>query len=209
MMLAVFCVVAVIIVITAHEMAHGYMAYFMGDDTAKKNGRLSLNPLNHLDPIGFLTLLVFGFGWAKPVPIRARQFKNVRLGIILTSFAGPLMNFIIAFLSFIGVWAVILFGNGSQPLINLSTFLYIMASMSVGLGVFNLIPIPPLDGSKILGELLPMKLRYKYYSIEQYSRYILIGLILLSRWIDFLSPIVAFVESLLNTLALGVLQLFM
>lgn len=207
-----FGLCSVVITLTLHELSHGLMAYALGDDTAKKAGRLTLNPVAHIHPIGFIMLLLFGFGWANPVPIRARNFKNVRLGIILTAIAGPLANFIIGFLAVFGSVAVLysmsVSGQDSVPLQNLYTFLSFLASISIGLGVFNLIPFPPLDGSKIVGELLPSNARFKYYSLEKYSSYIFIAVIILLDRFDFIGIAVNWVGNLFYNGAYALLLLF-
>lgn len=159
---------AVIIAIVLHEMSHGYASYWLGDPTPKSCGRLSLNPLNHLDPIGTLCLFLFGFGWAKPVGINSRYYKNEKIGTCVVALAGPAMNFIIACLS-----AFLLnFFSGT-----IGVFLQILMAINIGLGCFNLIPIPPLDGSKILVTILPDKLYWKFMSIERYSMFVLMFLL--------------------------------
>lgn len=130
------------IAIIFHELAHGYMAYILGDNTAKNAGRLSLNPIKHIDPVGFVCMLVFRFGWAKPVPINPLNFRNRKRDTILVSLAGPLTNFIIAIL----VSFVILFARITSPI--LQKIFVITLWYNIMLGVFNLLPFPPLDGSK-------------------------------------------------------------
>lgn len=208
----VFGLCSVVITLTLHELSHGLAAYALGDDTAKKAGRLTLNPIAHIHPMGFLMLLLFGFGWAKPVPIRARNFKNERVSIILTALAGPLANFIIGFFSeLIALVINIVFMDKQDTSViqNLIIFFMFLARVSIGLGVFNLIPFPPLDGSKIIGELLPMKLRYKFYSLEKYSSYIFIALILILNRFDFISIAVNWVESLFYNGAFAIVTVFM
>lgn len=165
-----------LLAVSMHECAHGYAAYFMGDPTAKYNGRLSLNPLRHLDLVGTLCMLLFRFGWAKPVPIDSRYFKNRKLGIILVSLAGPFANFIIGFISAVLYYAVAIFTAGSQNILwsFLVDIFQISAIMNAGFMIFNLIPLPPLDGSKILFEFLPYRLRYQIYRYERYFSLILL-----------------------------------
>ncbi len=161
--------IAVLLAISVHEMSHGYAAYFLGDKTAKFMGRLSLNPLRHLDPVGALCLLVFGFGWAKPVMINPAYFKKPKRDMALTALAGPLSNFILAFLS-LAVFKLLTlapFMNSSFFAAEwIATFLSTFALLNIGLGVFNLIPIPPLDGSKVFLPLLPPRL---YMDIMRYE----------------------------------------
>ncbi len=175
-----FSMLAVMIAMSFHEFSHALAAKLMGDRTAKEQGRLSLNPLAHLDPMGLLLLLLFGIGFAKPVNVNPRRFKNPRLGMILTAAAGPLSNLILAFalmFGYIGAW-IANYQNPSVFLQNLLLLLNITVWYNIVLAVFNLIPLPPLDGSKILGELLPPKMRLSYYNLERYRFYIWIGLIL-------------------------------
>ncbi len=176
-----FSVVALLLVFPVHECAHGLMALAFGDNTAKYQGRLTLNPLAHIDLKGFLFLMVFGFGWAKPVQIDARYFKNRRLGTILTAAAGPLSNIVFCFITYLiyGILSVYASLNGIEWLSVFSMLFLYMALYNATFAVFNLIPFPPLDGSKILGELLPFKLRYQYYNLERYSYIFFIVLILL------------------------------
>ncbi|QQK07556.1 site-2 protease family protein [Miniphocaeibacter halophilus] len=169
--------VALLTALVLHENAHGIMAYFMGDDTAKNNGRLSLNPLKHLSLIGTLSLFIFKFGWAKPVPINPYKFKNKRLGNFLVSIAGIMTNLILAII-FIIVFGFI----KNMDVTNLFSFFLIqlisyLILYNVYLAIFNLIPIPPLDGSKIIYSFLPEKIVYKISSMEQYLNIILIILI--------------------------------
>ncbi|MBE7046147.1 MAG: site-2 protease family protein [Ruminococcaceae bacterium] len=167
---------ALFLALSVHEFSHGYAAYKMGDPTAKNYGRLSLNPMAHFDLIGSLCLLIFHFGWAKPVPINSNNFRDRKKGIIIVSLAGPLSNFTVAILStliyglyirftyYSGIWWVYLIGEMIRNCILLN----------IGLMIFNLIPIPPLDGSKVLMEFLPYKARRFMYEIERYSFLILI-----------------------------------
>ena len=165
---------AILLCLTVHEMAHGYAAYLLGDATAKHDGRLSFNPLRHIDPIGFLCLLVAGFGWAKPVMVDPRNFKKPRRDMAIVAAAGPLSNFLLAFLLTILWLALSLTSNG--VLLAAAQFFAVAASMSIGLGVFNLIPIPPLDGSKVLLPVLPSSVINFFY---RYERYIQVGMLLL------------------------------
>ncbi len=164
----------VLIAITFHEFAHGYAAYKLGDDTAKNQGRLSLNPLAHLDPVGTLMLLVAGFGWGKPVEVNPRNYTrkiSMEKGEAIVSIAGPLMNFVLAIIFTLIYCAIYKFANisfisstaGSVIMILISSTI----SINIGLGVFNLIPLPPLDGSKIIMPLLPYKAKEFFVNNEQ------------------------------------------
>jgi Zn-dependent protease len=168
---------AVLLCLTVHEVSHGLAAYALGDPTAKGERRLSLNPLRHLDPFGTLMMLLFGFGWAKPVPVDMRYFKHPKSGMAITALAGPLSNFVLAFLALI-------LANILAPLIPSSlwaeralNFLLLLASLSVGLGVFNLLPFPPLDGSKVVESLLPDRVYYKILRYEHFGILVLMAVL--------------------------------
>ena len=167
-------VIAVVLAMSIHEMAHGLVSYWLGDPTAKMQGRISLNPFAHVDWLGVLCLLLFHFGWAKPVPIDASYYKDRKTGIIWTSFAGPLANFLLAFICvFIYILPQFVYsGIGSFIVSTLST----SATLNVGFGLFNLIPVPPLDGSKILFAFLPDE---QYYRFIEGSPFFMLVLILL------------------------------
>lgn len=172
--------VAVFLAVSVHEMAHALAAYWLGDTTARQAGRLSLNPFAHIDWIGLLCLLLFGFGWAKPVPINPNHYKHEKTGIIWTSFAGPLANFILSFVCILLVFMmakwVPAFFLSSVGQILYNVFLT-TASLSLGFGVFNLIPIPPLDGAKIFWSFLPDRIYYKYMNGSIWMTLILLALI--------------------------------
>lgn len=175
--------IVVLISLTVHEYCHGYAAYKMGDDTAKNFGRLTLNPLKHLDPIGALCMLFFHVGWAKPVPINARNFKDPKKGFAITALAGPLSNILLGFISafvYLLVFALLkdvrfTSKDFSYHLASNSlTFLWLFHSINIGLGLFNLLPIPPFDGSRLLNVVLPPKY---YFGIMKYERYIYYGVL--------------------------------
>ena len=178
---------AVLLAITLHELAHGYVAYCLGDNTAKAAGRLTLNPLAHLDPIGALMMLIAGFGWAKPVPVNPFFFKGNRTtGMMLVSLAGPLVNLIVAYIAY----AVYVAGQGFYTVPFMNQFLNYCIILNVFLAVFNLIPIPPLDGSKILAGFLPKQTAFKFLTtMERYGFVILMMLILFNITDMIIQPI--------------------
>jgi len=189
----VFISIAVfMIVIVAHELAHGYVAYLLGDTTAKNAGRLTLNPLAHADMMGTIVLpalLIITrspviFGWAKPVPINPGNFKNPRQGILLTSLAGPAANFILAF-----IFAILFKTGAFAPHSVLWTFLLYGIIISLVLGLFNLLPVPPLDGANIVASILPRAAAIRFMKIEPYGFVILIGLLYLGLFGRVILPI--------------------
>ncbi|MBQ4322892.1 MAG: site-2 protease family protein [Clostridia bacterium] len=188
LLVLVFSLVALMLVFPVHECAHGLMALAFGDKTAKYQGRLSLNPLVHIDLKGFLFLLVFGFGWAKPVQINPYNFKHRRLGTIMTSVAGPLSNIIFCFVSLFLYGFFYNYGAFHEIswMVVVADLFWYMTIYNATFAVFNLIPFPPLDGSKIVGELLPLRWRIKYYNLEQYSFYFFLVLIILLNRFDIL-----------------------
>lgn len=167
----------VLLCLTVHETCHGLAAYALGDPTAKERNRLSLNPLHHIDWLGLAAMFLCGFGWAKPVPVDMRYFKNPRRGMALTALAGPVSNFLLALVLLFSAsrmyrWAF----PAEGPAARLFAFLLTTAVLSIGLGLFNLLPIPPLDGSKVLFALLPER---AYYTLMRYERYGMMVLLLL------------------------------
>lgn len=184
----------VFISLPIHELAHGYIAYKLGDDTAYYQGRLSLNPFRHLDLFGTISMVLFGYGWAKPVPVNPIRFRgNMRLGMALTAVAGPVSNLILAFICMLLLKCANLLGGALQ--IEFFYFLgWILASMcfaNIGLAFFNLLPIPPLDGSRVLNYFLPYKAQRFMDNLEQYSTYIILGLLLVTSKTDLLSDILS------------------
>lgn len=193
----VFALVAIVVALTLHEFAHAAVASLCGDKTSKAQGRLSLNPLKHIDPVGFIMLFVFGFGWAKPVNIRPSRFRHPRLGCALTAAAGPLCNLLQAFVFSLPAYILYIEAEIKDSAIagNFALLFSYLFSINISLFIFNLIPIPPLDGSKIVGEMLPFKAQRAYYSIERYGFFIVVAVsILLNR--------LGFYDYIMNTISL-------
>ncbi len=191
--LIMYVLPTVLMVLTVHEFGHAFAAYKMGDETAKSEGRLSLNPLTHIDPAGLLALILFRFGWGKPVPVDFMALRNLRWGMIITSIAGPLSNFIFA-----GVSSVILKLLSRSPII-MAGFPYILNLLqyviifNIYLGIFNLVPIPPLDGSKIVFALTKRPTRYLFdETLNFYGMIFLIAILLIPvfRFQYFLSKVI-------------------
>ncbi|MCM3726744.1 site-2 protease family protein [Neobacillus cucumis] len=186
-----YVAITLIFAFTFHEFAHAYVAYKFGDNTAKKQGRLTLNPLQHLDPIGTILIFLAGFGWARPVPVNRFYFKKPRLAGILVSAAGPLSNLILASLGFMVGYSLMRFNVTSSA--HFDEFLMIFINLNIVLFIFNLIPLPPLDGYRILEDLAPHHVRAKMTQYEQYG--MLIFLILVITPLDqfTIQPIFSFV----------------
>lgn len=190
--------------LSVHEFFHGYAAYKLGDNTAKYMGRLNLKPSSHLDPIGAICLFFFGFGWAKPVPVNPANFKagKRKMGMVITSLAGPVSNILLAFVAtllfrLISYIVGVKTGNMEIVISVVATLLWTLLGMNLSLAVFNLIPIPPLDGSKILNAILPARV---YFKIMQYERYGFIILILLLN--------MPFFQSIMGFLVNGIFDIF-
>lgn len=203
---------AVIIAITFHEYAHAWMADRLGDDTPRMQGRLNLNPLSHLDPVGFVLLIFAGFGWGKPVQINPRNFNRdvtMQKGEALVSLAGPVMNFILAILFAIILGAIYMFAPANIFLTKVGGLAYILLQecviINIGLGVFNLLPIPPLDGSKIFINLFPYNTRRWIMEHEQIFYYIFLAIWITGLAGVIISPIINF---LYNGLMDGILAIF-
>ena len=170
-------VIPSLICITLHELSHGFVAYQLGDDTAKRAGRLTLNPLKHLDPMGLLMMLVFHFGWAKPVPVNMMNFKNPKRGMAVTALAGPGCNLLITIVFLFLYGALMKPLSGSSVGKTVLELLELTAYISLGFCIFNLIPVPPLDGSKILFSALSDSAYWQLMRVERYGSIVLIVLV--------------------------------
>jgi Zn-dependent protease len=162
--------------ITIHEYAHGRAALWLGDPTAKLSGRLSLNPLHHIDPFGAICLFLFNFGWAKPVPVNPGYFKNMRRDIIIMSLCGPLANISAAFLAGMLIRYLLL------PWEVYQIALIYLLFMNIGLGLFNLLPIPPLDGSHVLENVLSLNAAQKYREFRRYGPILILAIVMLDNF---------------------------
>lgn len=202
----------IFIVLPIHEWAHGFLAYKLGDNTAKNSGRLTLNPLKHIDPLGASALLLFKFGWARPVPVNPRNFKRPKLGMALTALAGPLSNLIVALIALLLATIAYAFGGNIlnlmgeeesnffvMPFFGFIYFMFLIYNVNLDLAVFNLIPLPPLDGSKILEAFLPDKFLNKYYQYEGYISIIVFALL----FTGMLSSPVAFFEKIIHNITMA------
>lgn len=185
--------------VIAHEVAHGFTAYLFGDDTAKRSGRLSLNPIMHIDPVGLLMLFVAGFGWAKPVPVDYYSLKRSRAALICVSLSGCLTNILIAIIALF----FIQFQNTADNR-GLYVLLGILVRINIILGAFNLIPIPPLDGSKVLMAFLPHDAQTNLARIEPYGFFILIFLL----FTGMLNPLINFMQGMVYGLIIMLFKLF-
>lgn len=182
-----------ILSLTVHEFAHAWSAWLLGDDTAEREGRMTLNPLAHIDPVGTLLLPALGipFGWAKPVPVRQNRFRrevNMATGMMLTSVAGPASNLVLATLSAV-IYGLMLRWAPETMMANdgLGAFLGAMLQVNVALAIFNMLPIPPLDGSRVVEWLLPYRYRGAWERVGQMAPFLLLGLILVSSRTGFIS----------------------
>ena len=173
-------VLGVLVCLTVHETCHGLAAYALGDPTAKRMHRLSFNPLHHIDWLGLVSMLLCGFGWARPVPVDMRYFKRPKTGMAVTALAGPVSNFLLSLLLLFIASIMAAYAPVNAVTVWVFSFLTSTAVLSIGLGLFNLVPIPPLDGSKVLFSLLPES---AYYTLMRYERYGMLVLLLIV-WLD-------------------------
>ncbi len=193
---------AVFICLTVHETCHGLVAYALGDPTAKRMHRLSFNPLRHIDWFGLLAMIVAGFGWAKPVPVDSRYFKKPKQGMALCALAGPVSNFLLAVLA---LFCVRLMSGvtATSFTVWLFNFLILLAILNLGLGLFNLIPIPPLDGSKVLFSVLPDHAYAQLMRYEKYGMLVILALVVLGIGGSFLNDAILWVfQGLWNLIVL-------
>jgi Zn-dependent protease len=211
----IYLIPVVLISLSFHEFSHAYVSYKLGDPTAKNLGRLTLNPLKHLDILGTIMILLSRFGWAKPVPINPLYYKDRRKGVMLVSLAGPLSNILLAFifsfpmLYIQGMYGVpkIISPNVAAIIYNFSSIFYII---NINLAVFNILPIPPLDGSKILAGLIPSS---RYYRIMQYENYIaIIFLVLIFAFprvlYTIMSPFIWIIDTAIKSITVPIISAF-
>lgn len=187
---------AVLLCLTVHETCHGLAAYALGDPTARRAHRLSLNPLRHIDWFGLLMMFLAGFGWAKPVPVNPNYFKRPKQGMALTALAGPVSNFLLALIMLLGARIfcdVAAYTETNQRILD---FLLMVAILSIGLGLFNLVPIPPLDGSKVLFAVLPDRAYDQLMRYERYGMLVLFALVFFDVGSSALSQAISWVFDL-------------
>ena len=198
--------IVVLIAIPFHEAAHALVSHWLGDDTALRAGRLSLNPMRHFDPLGALCMLIGGVGWARPVGINPRNYRNPKVGMAISAAAGPVSNFLLAWLSMI-LYKVVLYSGLAGRVSPLAMFLYDMVVMNLSLAVFNLIPVPPFDGSRIALLFLPERLYFKAMRYEHYIMLAVLALVFLGALNVPLSVAVNFLWNRLVDLT-GFVELF-
>ncbi|KKK37993.1 zinc metalloprotease [Mesobacillus campisalis] len=196
-----YIAVTLIIAFTLHELAHAYVAYKFGDPTAARQGRLTLNPLKHLDPIGTILIFIAGFGWARPVPVNRFFFKNPRLAGVLVSVAGPLSNFLLVVLAYFFVYGMGAAGLGEAMPEFIFEFLNMFIRLNMVLFVFNLLPLPPLDGYRIIEDLAPANIRAKMTQYENYGSIIFLILVITPLYQYTIGPVMhTVIPFLINTL---------
>ncbi|KAB2333156.1 site-2 protease family protein [Cytobacillus depressus] len=188
-----YVAITLMIAFTVHEFAHAYVAYKFGDPTAKNQGRLTLNPIQHLDPIGTILIFIAGFGWARPVPVNRFFFKNPRIAGISVSIAGPISNFIMASLGFMIWYAIVGMGLAAGVPAFVPEFFNVFIHLNLVLFIFNLIPLPPLDGYRIVEDLAPKSVRPRLTQLEAYGSLIFIILVITPLSQYTISPIFYYV----------------
>jgi Zn-dependent protease len=195
-------VITLLAAFTIHEFAHAYVAYKFGDSTAKNQGRLTLNPLKHLDPLGTILILIAGFGWARPVPVNRFFFKNPRLAGILVSLAGPMSNLLLAIIAYFIWYGLGATGISDAVQLNLLAFFNIFIQLNLVLFVFNLLPFPPLDGYRIIWDLVPGHIRPRLTQYESYGALIFLILVItpLDRYTIYpiMNTVIPFISNGLN-----------
>jgi len=198
----IFRIPALLIALTIHEYAHARVAVWLGDNTPRVMGRLTLNPLAHLDPFGLIMLWLFKFGWAKPVSINPNNFENWKKGTIMVSLAGPAANVIMALVAAIiyGILAKLHLLSAA-----LGTVLFFTYSYNISFAVFNLIPLPPLDGSKILINLLPGRQAYMFEQIEPYAPFILLALVYFNLISVLITPFYSLISTIIDQIVMIIL----
>lgn len=197
-------ILMVFISLPIHELSHAFIAYKLGDDTAYYQGRLTLNPFAHLDLLGTISMVLFGYGWAKPVPVNPVRFRgNMRRGMALCALAGPVSNLILGFVFIVLLKLSNMLGGatGNEFFYFLGWVFGVMFSTNIGLAFFNLLPIPPLDGSRVLNYFLPYKAQRFFDNLERYSSYIILGVFLINEFTGIWS-------SIINTVAYPFIWLF-
>lgn len=204
-----YIIPAILIGLTLHEIAHGYVAYLLGDRTAKDQGRLSLNPLRHIDPIGFISMILVGFGWAKPVTMNPYNFRNYKDGIALTALAGPLANFILALIGLL-LFKITLI----MPVPDvITTFLMVFIQINFMLAAFNILPLPILDGFKVIMRIFPDSIYDKAFTFERRFGVIILLVLILTRALYFIwTPVFNFlviIGSKITFTPEAVMQLFL
>ena len=197
----IFRIPALLITLTIHEYAHARVAVSLGDPTPRVLGRLTLNPIPHLDPLGLIMLWLFKFGWAKPVPVNPNNFRDARMGMLWVALAGPISNILLAFLTAIVIVLVNQFQIVTGEWVKILWWTY---TYNIIFAIFNLLPIPPLDGGKVVSSLLPRRLAYTYERIEPYGTWILLALVWLGVVSMFIRPIEMAMSSFISTIIMAI-----
>lgn len=197
----IFRIPALLITLTIHEYAHARVAVTLGDPTPRVLGRLTLNPIPHLDPLGLIMLWLFKFGWAKPVPVNPNNFRDARTGMLWVALAGPISNILLAFLTAIIIVLVNQFQVFTGEWVKILWWTY---TYNIIFAIFNLLPIPPLDGGKVVSSLLPRRLAYTYERIEPYGTWIILALVWLGVVSMFIRPIEMALSRFISTIIMAI-----